>query len=317
MNQTAQIINQVLPILFLIFLGNRLRVHKFIQEDTVEELKKIVVNIALPAVLFISFTRIELVSSYFTLSLLVFTICVLLLLVGKMLQPFLAPQYSYFPYMTTGFEYGMLGVSLFGSAYGLENLGYIAVVDLGHEVFIWFVLLPLLLAKSDGNGDIKGIITTFCKNPVVISIVLGLTINLAGFANQMNEIVVVGAVVKALEFLSGLTIPLILIIVGYGIHIKLEGIKDVLKIIVVRYALIIPIIFLFNTYIIRDIFQLGQPFEIAVFTLFILPSPFIIPLFMKKGITKEREYINNVLAIQTIISVVIFSVYVILNPQLV
>lgn len=317
MNQTAQIINQVLPILFLIFLGNRLRVHKFILEDTVEELKKIVINIALPAVLFISFTRIELASSYFTLSLLIFTICVFLLLVGKILQPFLAPQYSYFPYMTTGFEYGMLGVSLFGSAYGLENLGYIAVVDLGHEVFIWFVLLPLLLAKGDGRGDIKSILSTFCKNPVVISIVLGLAINFAGFSDQISKIVVLGAVVKALEFLSGLTIPLILIIVGYGIHIKLEGIQDVLKIIVVRYTMIIPILFLFNKYIVRDMFQLGQPFEIALFTLFILPSPFIIPLFMKKGGTKEREYINNVLALQTVISVVIFSVYVILHPQLV
>lgn len=317
MSQTAQITNQVLPILFLIFLGNRLRAHKYIQEETVEELKKIVVNIALPAVLFISFTRIELASSYFTLSLLVFTICLFLFFMGKILQPFLAPQYSYFPFMTTGFEYGMLGVSLFGSAYGLENLGYIAVIDLGHEVFIWFVLLPLLLAKGDGKGDLKGIISTFSKNPVVISIILGVTINLLGLTDKVGEIIVIGAVISALEFLSGLTIPLILIVVGYGIHIRLEGIKDVLKIIIVRYTLIIPIILLFNKYIIRDLFQLGQPFEIALVTLFILPSPFIIPLFMKKGLTEEREYINNVLAMQTIISVVIFSGYVILHPQLV
>lgn len=317
MGQPAQIVNQVLPIFFLIFLGNRLRVHSFLQEETVEELKKIVVNIALPAVLFISFTRIELAPSYFTLSLLIFTICVFLLLVGKLLQPFLAPKYSYFPYLTTGFEYGMLGVSLFGSAYGLENLGYIAVVDLGHEVFIWFVLLPLLLAKRDGSGDIRSIISTFIKNPVVIGIVLGLAINLAGFNNQIREIVILGAIVTALEFLSGLTIPLILIVVGYGIHIKLEGIKDVLKIIAIRYTLIIPTVFLVNKFIVRDMFQLGQPFEIALFTLFILPSPFIIPLYMKKGVTQEREYINNVLAIQTVISVVIFSMYVILHPQLV
>ena len=34
---------------------------------------------------------------------------------------------------------------MFASAYGLQNIGYIAVIDLGHEIFIWFVFLALLL----------------------------------------------------------------------------------------------------------------------------------------------------------------------------
>ena len=48
-----------------------------------------------------------------------------------------------FHILITGFEYGMLAISLFGAAYGLDKIGYIAIVDLGHEIFIWFVFLPL------------------------------------------------------------------------------------------------------------------------------------------------------------------------------
>ena len=46
-------------------------------------------------------------------------------------------------------EWRMMGVSLFRSAYGLEKLGYIAVVDLGHEIFIWFIFLAALMVKRD------------------------------------------------------------------------------------------------------------------------------------------------------------------------
>jgi predicted permease len=49
MDQTIQIINRVLPILFLIFLGYWIRRHEFLRESTIDELRKVVVNLALPA----------------------------------------------------------------------------------------------------------------------------------------------------------------------------------------------------------------------------------------------------------------------------
>jgi len=71
----------------------------------------------------------------------------------------------------TGFEYGMLAISLFGAAYGLDKVGYIEVVDLGHEIFIWFVFLPMLLIKRDGVQKPREIIKTFISSPVVIVLI--------------------------------------------------------------------------------------------------------------------------------------------------
>ncbi len=316
MNQTTEIINQVLPIILLIGLGSYLRVAGFIGNETVNDLKKIVVNIALPSILFISFSRIELEPSYFGLSLIIFSICIALFLIGKVLQPIIAKDHPYYPFMITGFEYGMLGVSLFGSAYGLSNIGYIAIVDLGHEIFIWFVLLPLMLAKRGDGGGTKDLAKTFLTNPVVISIILGLSINLLGFGGRLGEVPILGAITKVLEFLSGLTIPLILLVVGYGIRLSVNNIGEVLKVILVRYSIILPLIFIVNHFVIDNLLGLEKAFQIAFVTLFILPSPFIIPLFMKDGLLKEKEYINNILAVQTVITIVIFSIYVIFNPQL-
>ena len=166
MEQTIQIINQVFPILILISLGILIRQKNFLNDKTVDELRKIVVNIALPAVLFTSFLNIELKREYSIVFLVTFTLCVFLYFLGRSIKQRFKISYAYFPYLVTGFEYGMLAISLFGAAYGLDKIGYIAVVDLGHEIFIWFVFLPLLLIKRDGARNPKEIVNPFYPHPL-------------------------------------------------------------------------------------------------------------------------------------------------------
>ena len=54
--------------------------------------------------------------------------------------------------------------------------------------------------------------------------------------------------------------------------------------------------------------------QAALFTLLILPPPFIIPLYMKPDMPDERRYVNNVLSLYTIVSIVVFVAYVVANP---
>ncbi|MFW6232042.1 MAG: hypothetical protein ACOC37_03205 [Spirochaetota bacterium] len=51
-------------------------------------------------------------------------------------------------------------------------------------------------------------------------------------------------------------------------------------------------------------------------SLFILPPPYIVPLFMPAERATERVYVNNVLSVYTAVSLVIFIVYFALNPVL-
>ena len=238
MQQTTQIINQVLPILLLIFLGYWIRHKAFLAEGTIDELRKIVVNLALPAVLFISFLSIDLKWSYFIIFGVLFFLCILLFLLGNLIRKQCNIRYAYFPYLITGFEYGMLGISLFGAAYGLEKIGYIAVVDLGHEIFIWFVFLPLLLIKRDGAQDPKGILKSFLSSPVIIAILASLFLNAIGVKDLLYQLPITGAIISALGFLGNLTVPLILIIVGYGIKIDRDGLGEALLVTAIRLGIL-------------------------------------------------------------------------------
>ncbi len=315
MEPTIQIINRVLPIVLLLALGYTIRTRRFLSQPTIEELRKFVVNITLPAVLFVSFLEIELKSAYFIIFGLIFGLCVLLFLLGQLLKRQLKIAHDYFPFLTTGFEYGLVGVSLFGSAYGLEKIGTIAVVDLGHEIFIWFVFLPLLLLKRDGRQSLGGIGRSFITSPVVLVILVSLALNLLGAGDALPTLPITGALMTTLTFLGNLTIPLILLIVGYGIEIDRRGLRTALSLVALRLALLVPLAMLINVFVIRGLLQLDRYFEAAVFTLLILPPPFIVPLYVRPTLPlDEKQTINNVLMVHTIISIALYIVYFALNP---
>lgn len=316
MDQTTQIINRVLPILFLIFLGHWIRRTHFLAESTIEDLRKIVVNLALPAVLFVSFLQIELKPAYFVVFALLFLLCLGLFGLGQWLRQQLKVEYSYFPFLITGFEYGMLGISLFGSAYGLEKIGYLAIIDLGHETFIWFVFLAFLLMKRDGLQNPTELVRAFFKSPVMIAILIGLLLNVVGAKELLFRLPVTGGLMATFQFLGNLTIPVILMIVGYGIKLDRHGIKDALIVVVVRLVLLIPLALILNAFLIRGLLHLEPPFEAALFTLLILPPPFIIPLYMRAGMDEEKKYVNNVLTLYTVVSIMIYTIYFVMHPKI-
>ncbi len=315
MTPSIQILNQILPILILISLGYGIRYKNFLSETTVGDLQKIVVNLALPAVLFISFLNVGLKSSYFIIFGAVFLLCIVLFLMGKLFKKIFKIKYVYFPYLTTGFEYGMLGISLFGTAYGLDKIGYIAVVDLGHEIFIWFVFLPLLLIKRDGVQNPKEVAKSFLSAPVIIAILAGILCNVLGIKDDLYQFPVSGALMIVFKFLGNLTVPMILLIVGYGIKINRSGLGEALFVVGIRLVILIPLSLLLNAFLLQDILHLEPLFEAALFTLFILPPPFIVPLYSRSDLElDEKQYLNNVLTLHTIISVIIFIVYFAVNP---
>ena len=310
----SDIISRVLPILLLIALGFWLRRSSFISESTVGDLRKLVVSIALPAVLFTSFLEIEFDPSDAALVIGVFALCVALYGVGLALRARFAGGHEYFPFLMTGFESGMLGISLFGSAYGLSKVGYFAVVDLGHELFIWFVFLALLLAKRDGIQSPAKLFGAFIRSPVVIAILAGVAASLLGMRDVLYDGPVVGGVMNTLVFLAALTVPLILLIVGHGINLDRRGVREAITPVAVRLAIVLPLAVVLPILLANSFLGGNDYSQAALFTLLILPPPFIIPLYMKPGMPDERRYVNNALSLYTIVSIVVFVAYVVANP---
>ena len=316
MEQTAQIINRVLPIILLILFGNWIRRTRFLSQTTIDELRKLIVNIALPSVLFITFLQMELKFDYLFVFILIFVVCLSLFGLGFLLRRQFKIQHPYFPFLMTGFEYGMLGVSLFGGAYGMQKLGYIAVLGLGHELFIWFVFLAFLLMKRDGIQNSKQLLQTFIKSPVIVAVLSGVLMNLLGAKTFLFEAPVSGALMTTLQFMASLVVPTILIVVGYSLKFDQKGLKAAFPVTLLRLAILVPLALGLNLFFIRGWLHLQPAFEAALFTLLVLPPPFIIPLYMRSDMEEEKHYVNNVLALYTILSIAIYILFFITHQAI-
>ena len=311
-------VNTILPIVLLIALGYWMRRSDFVSNEVMAGLRKLVVSVALPAVLFVAFLNVELAGEHVALVALTFGICLVLLAVGAVLGRRLAPEHPYFRFLMTGFEAGMLGIGLFASAYGTDALSTFAVVDLGHELFIWSVFLALLLATRDGIRQTRVLAGTFIRSPVVIAILLGLAASLLGLSDWMYDGAITGGVMRTLEFLAALTGPLILIVVGYGLDLDRRQLSRVLKPVSVRLALITPLALTIPTAVVGGLLALDATYQAAMFTLLILPPPFIIPLYMAEGThDDERGYVSATLTTYTLVTVVVFAAYVAIFPPVV
>jgi hypothetical protein len=114
------------------------------------------------------------------------------------------------------------------------------VIDLGHELFIWFAFLPLLLRERDGIQKISDLLRSFLSSPVVIAILLSLLFNVLGWQEALDTLPITGGIMAALGFLANLTIPLILITVGYGIKLDRKGLGDASRLVIIRLAILLP-----------------------------------------------------------------------------
>jgi len=275
-------------------------------ELSINELKKFVVNISLPALLFFSFLNTSFQYKYIVIILIIFGLNILMLGIGRLLKILLKIDNKYFTIMFTGFEMGMLGFSLYGSVYGPENISYIGVLDLGQEIFVWFILTSILLSFQNTTINIKSSVKNFISSPVIIAIFLGIVLNICGLSAYLTKNIFLSGFISTLSMISQVTIPFILVIIGYQLNLHFSKLYLPLITIVCRICIMIILGILINSLVFNNLLHLERKFSIALFTLLILPPPFIIPLFMKYNQTELDEYVGNTLSLGTIFTIIGF-----------
>ncbi len=296
----------ILPILLLFVLGFILQRSKSFSEPTIAGIKRIVSDLALPALMFQAFSNVEIESRYLLLVITIFLVCLLMVLLGKALAKPLGMQSPYFPLMMGGFEMGMLGYALFISVYGTEHLGKLALVDLGQVLFVFFILMAFLIKERDGVHNAKVLLRQFLTSPVIIAIFLGIIISIVGKDIGPNPLI--RALAEFIDLLAQLTVPLIAISIGYGIDIKRDGLAKAFKTILVRKVLLVAFALMINHFLVDKLLGMSSIYRYAVLLMFLTPPPFIITIFMKRGDKENADYVDNTLSMDTLVSIILVMV---------
>lgn len=310
------IVAKVAPILILIALGYVLRRMRFFSSELIiPALKKLVVYIGLPSLLFKAFADTRLEVRYIVLVAIVFFSCGLLLMVGKIINRFVYPQSPYFSFLMTGFEAGMLGLPIYSVVFGVNSLYKFAVVDFGHEVFVFLVFVPLLIRASLRKST-EAPLFLFFKTPPIIGVLLGIVFGAFGIFREHPHAVATLVTMHTLGYLGDFVVPLICIIIGIELGLSISGVKRALSTLMVRLVFTIPIAFFLGKVVIRGLLKLDVGFAWGAMTLMALPPPFITPIFMSSKDKHEVDYVLDTLSLQTLLFLGMYPVLLLALPSL-
>lgn len=303
------ILLSILPVILFFVLGFFLKSIAFFKKESLPEIKKIVSNLALPALLFSAFASLQLHWSSLLLILSIFLVCLLMVLFGKLMAGIFKIQSPYFPLLLGGFEMGMLGYALFIALQGESQLDKIALLDLGQVIFVFFVLMALLIKEKEGNPTAGRLMKSFLSSPVILAIFSGILLSFMG--PYIRSTPFTASLGKFIDLAGQLTVPLISLLIGYELSFSRQGMLLAGKTILIRYTLLITAALLMNRYLIEGLFGLDEIYKKALLTMFLMPPPFVIAIYMKQEDQENLDYVVNTLSLSTVVSVVLLTGFMI------
>ncbi|MDY4069629.1 MAG: AEC family transporter [Lachnospiraceae bacterium] len=308
MRQIIPVLEMVLPVIVMLFLGYLCRAKNLVTKEGLAGIKSVISNITLPVVLFKAFYTTDYSLRSVLGFVIIFTSCVLALLAGYALNRFVA-QSKLMPYLLSGFEVGMLGYALYGLLAGTDKLSYMASVDLGQVLFVYTVYLTLLKNATGQKTDVKGILLSMIKNPAFQGVAIGIIVGITGLGGFISASPVGGIFSEIIEMITLPTAGMILIIVGYELSMRRDLVGPVVKTIAFRVA-VMAVLLCISAFIMFSLLPFDKNLFMAMVLLFSLPAPFIIPLYA--DVESEGVYISTTLSMNTLVTIFIFillSVY--------
>ena len=307
----AAVLLNAIPILLLILFGLIIKQKQWMSSSTVDEIKKGVTNVALPAILFQTFVNMELKREYFGLIVAIFLLMMLFFSVGILLNKIPALKHPLNPFIVSACTFGLLGIPLYSTVFGIENLGKIAILGVGHEFFVWFVYVTYMEMKLTNKKFSVEMAKGFVKSPLIIMIVLGIVMNISGYGKLFQLNPYLRGVYATIQYIGNLATPSILMIVGYGLRFKKSYMRQSIKFVILRYSIILTIGYLFKWFCINRIVHVDKLFNYAYFTFLILPQPLSLSVLVAKfGTAEQQDLVNNTAVLSTIFSISAFLLFI-------
>lgn len=236
--------------ILFIFIGLLLKT-KFKGKEEITGIKKIILNLTLPATIFIALLGIEIEAGLLLLPVLAILLNIVFFLffpvllptlgiqkntpryrTAKLLIPSLAPGLSCFPFVA----------EFLGEAY----LAKAAMADLGNKVFVLVVLYVVAMnwhykvqvkEVLSQTAKIKSLLLAMVSEPVNLFILAALLLVFAGINMQSMPIIIN----NTMERLSFLMTPLVLLFIGLAVKIKKNQLGQIMGMLLLRAGFVVVV----------------------------------------------------------------------------
>ena len=300
MERLIAVAASILPVFLALGLGMFCRQRQFLDRAGIDALKKVVVNLTLPFVLFDAFAGAEYSLNALLLPALIFLVCCAALALGGLVIRLSGSRSRLAPFLASGFEAGMLGYALFIMLFPQVSTSRFAILDLGQTLFV-FTVYKLLLS---GKRDWRAMMQDMLRSPVLWAIFAGVLTGASGLYAQLHQWGIGTVVDSTSAFFAAPTGTIILFTVGYDLVLREISWKTTAGLVAMRFgilAVLLGLVILLNRTVLG-----GAIFEGAALLLFILPPPYVLPVFSDEP--GERVQISSALSALTLMTLILFSV---------
>ena len=299
MEQLVSVLQTALPVFLALMLGMLCRSKGFLSREGVDALKKVVLNITLPAVLFQAFATTQYTVDTLILPVTMFGICCLALALGFLITKLSGNQSRLSPFLASGFEAGMLGYALFALLFPGESASRFAILDLGQTLFVFTLYKVLLSGKRDWRAIGRDMLTS----PILWAVAAGVVTGASGLYQALGS--VSGILDSVTGFISAPSGMIILLTVGYDLVLGDIPWKKTAGAIAMRLGVMVVclgVLLGLNRWVLG-----GAIFPGAAILMVLLPPPYVIPVFADEP--AERVQISSALSALTLVTIVLFAVY--------
>jgi len=296
-----QIFSSLIPIFSLIMIGYLFKKISFPSHEFWPMADKLTYYILMPALLIFTLSKAKIDLSSVNLilvSILAIFITMLILMIFNKLSP--TKNSSFTSIVQGGIRFNTyVFLALSDSIFGQNGLVIGAIViTFAIPMINLFCITTFALYSQNSKIDFLYLVKSIVKNPLIISCVLGASINFSGFSIPLS-------INNLLKILSNAALPLGLLSVGYALVLKeIKSAKKDLSISILAKFIILP----FVMYFLAKGFDLDD-IMINVLVLFAImptaPSAFI----LARQLSGDLSLMTSIITVQTIIAVPILIVF--------
>ncbi|MBQ0038902.1 MAG: hypothetical protein KBS64_00550 [Treponema sp.] len=308
------ILQTIIPVFLMIALGKVLKNKNILTDKGIADIKNICVSVLLPVMAFDALIH----GTYSRNSILLIALEFFMLFsawgLGFAIKRFFNVSIrDYIPYCLTTYEGGLFGWALISILVGPENLYYIVSMDIFSGVFGFTVMYIGYKIINGEQPSKKEIALSIAKNPLIISVVLGFAGAALGLGKLIDESEWSGLYSKIVSMFTAPLTTLILVSIGAGLVFDRTVLSRGITFTLVRY-LVQTVIAAIVFFTIEHTIGLNRVLLATLLMYFSCPPSFLVSIYSRK---KEAvEFTSAVISLQILVSLVMFSVLLILTMGL-
>lgn len=207
---------KIIPVILIFVLGFILKLFGVLKQEHGDVFMRVVFYLALPALVILSLTRIELTGEYIWLPIISFSVIMIQFLVSYLVGKFMKLDRKTHGVLLTGTMIMNIGFALpfIIASYGDEGLALLSMFDFSNAILAFTLVYYLACRYGENGNSSKMLFKKFLFAPPIWALVAGIVLNLTN-----TEIPPVPA--HLFQILGDLTIPLIMIALGIFFNLRL------------------------------------------------------------------------------------------------